>query len=68
MINTSDFLDALRAFEAVAKKEHLPEFFKRQVKIYLLTEIDRIKKQIENVDLGDDSEIFEGTNEALKNL
>jgi len=53
MINTTDFLDALRTFEAVEKKEYLPNHFKRQAKIYLLIEIDRIKNQIENVDLGE---------------
>jgi len=68
MINTTDFLDALRSFEHIAKQKDIPNYFKRQAKIYLLIEIDRIKNQIENVDLDDELEVIEGTNETLKNL
>lgn len=53
MINITDFLDALRTFETVEKKEYLPKQLKRQAKIYLLVELDRMKNQIENVDVGD---------------
>lgn len=68
MINTTDFLDALRNFEYVAKQKDFSKYFKIKAKEYLLKELKRIENQIKNVDLGDDSEIFEGTNEALKNL
>lgn len=68
MINTTDFLDALRNFEYVAKKKDFSKYFKIKAKEYLLKEIKRIKNQIENVDLDDEIEVIKGTNEMLKNL
>ena len=71
MINTTDFLDALRNFEYVAKQKDLPKSLKTQVKKHLLNELNRLVANICDAGLGneiDEMEIFKGTNEALKNL
>ena len=68
MINTTDFLYALRYFEKISE-EHKHEIdFKIKVKKDLLNELEFLKYQIIDVDLGDYTEVIEGTNEALKNL
>ena len=68
MINTTDFLDALRSFEHIAKQKDLPKDLKVGVKIHLLNELNRLGSAICNIDLEDEMEVIEGTNEALKNL
>lgn len=68
MINTTDFLDALRSFEYVAKQTDLPKDIKVKAKKHLLYEHSKLEDDICEVDLGDEMEIFEGTNQALKNL
>ena len=68
MINTTDFLDALRNFEYVAKQKDIPKDLKVGLKIHLLNELNRLGSDICDVDLGDYPEVIEGTNEALKNL
>lgn len=52
MINTTDFLDALRNFEYVAKQKDLPKDLKVEVKKHLLNELERLKRNIDYVDLG----------------
>ena len=69
MINTTDFLNALRHFEHAAKSKHWSTAFKIQAKEILLGEVEKLKQQINEVDLGEETpELFEGTNNALKNL
>ena len=68
MINTTDFLDTLRYFEKISEEHEHEIDFKIKVKKDLLNELEFLKYQIIDVDLGDYPEIFEGTNEALKNL
>lgn len=68
MINTTDFLNALRNFEYVAKQKDIPNDLKVGLKIHLLNELNKLGSAICDVDLGDEMEIFESTNEALKNL
>ena len=69
MINISDFLDTLRYFEHVAESKHLPTQLKIKVRKILLDEVEILKKQINEVDLGEETpELFEGTNNSLKNL
>ncbi len=68
MINTTDFLDALRSFEYVVEQKNLTTDLKTQVKKQLLNELSKVEEAIYNIDLGDEMEIFEGTNETLKNL
>ena len=71
MINTTDFLNALRSFEYVAEQKNLPKDLKERLKIHLLNEIDKLVEDIWDVKLDDEideMEIFEGINEALKNL
>jgi len=52
MINTTDFLDALRNFEYVAK-QNLPKDLKVNAKIHLFNELERLKRKIDYVDLGE---------------
>ena len=54
MINTTDFLNALRYFEHVAEQKHIPKDFKIKVRADLLDEIERLKEQINEVDLGEE--------------
>ena len=69
MINTTDFLDALRLFEHVAESKHLPTEFKIKVRKNLLNELEKLKDQINEVDLGEETpELFEVIYHALKNL
>lgn len=68
MINTTDFLNALRTFEYVAKIKNLPKYFKVKAKIHLLIEHSKLGLDICNIDLVGEMEVIEGTNEALKNL
>ena len=69
MINTTDFLNALQLFEHVAKSKHWSTAFKIQAKEILLNEVERLKHQINEVDLGEEiPEIIHGTNNALKDL
>ena len=53
MINTTDFLDALRNFEYVAKQKDLPKDLKVNAKIHLFNELERLKRKIDYVDLGE---------------
>jgi hypothetical protein len=69
MINTTDFLNALRCFEYEAEQKHIPTEFKIKVRKNLLNELEKLKDQINEVDLGEETpELFEGTNNSLKNL
>ena len=68
MINTTDFLNALRSFEYVAEQKDLPMFLKTQLKKQLLNELSKVEEAICYTELGDTPEIFKGTNQALKNL
>lgn len=71
MINTTDFLNALRSFEYVAEQKNLSKDLKTQVKKQLLNELSKLVEAICNIDLGgeiDEMEVIKGTNEALKNL
>ena len=68
MINTTDFLNALRLFEHVADSKHLSPAFKIEAKKALLYELDKIVVDIVNIDLSSTPELFEGTNNALKEL
>ena len=52
MINTTDFLNALRHFEYEAELKHIPKDFKIKVRDNLLDEVEKLKKQINEVDLG----------------
>ena len=68
MINTTDFLNALRLFEHVADSKHLPTDFKHEAKRNLLYELNKVVADIVDVDIFDTPELFEGVNNALKNL
>jgi hypothetical protein len=69
MINTTDFLNALRLFEQSTKLDDLLIELKIKVRAILLDELEKLKDQINEVDLGDETpELFEGVNNALKNL
>ena len=69
MINTTDFLNALRSFEHVADSKHLPIEVKIKLRDSLLAELEKLKDEISEVDLGEEiTEIIEGVNNALKNL
>ena len=69
MINTTDFLNALRCFEYEAEQKHIPTEFKIKVRKNLLNELEKLKDQINEVDLGEETpELFQGTNNSLKNL
>lgn len=61
MINTTDFLNALRFFEKAADSKHLSTELKIKVRKILLDEVEILKQQINEVDLGDEiQELFEG--------
>lgn len=69
MINTTDFLNALRLFEHSANSNHLPTELKIKVRDNLLAEVEKLKDQINEVDLGEEiPELIQGVNNALKNL
>ena len=69
MINTTKFLNVLRLFEHVAELNYSPTELKIKVRDNLLDEVERLKQQINEVDLGEEThKLFEGTNNALKNL
>ena len=68
MINTTDFLNALRHFEYVVDSKYLSPAFKIEAKKALLYELDKIVVDIVNIDISATPELFEGTNNALKNL
>jgi hypothetical protein len=54
MINTTDFLNALRSFEYEAEQKHIPTEFKIKVRDNLLNEVEKLKGEIEAVDLGEE--------------
>ena len=69
MINTTDFLNYLRLFEHASESKHFPVEIKIKVRGYLIAELEKLKDQINEVDLGEETpELFEGTNNSLKNL
>ena len=68
MINTTDFLNALRHFEYVAESKHSSKALKVEAKKNLLYELDKVVADIVDIDLFGTPEMFKGTNEALKNL
>ena len=58
MINTTDFLDALRNFEYVAKQKDIPTSLKIQVEKHLLNELWKLENEIRDVDLGNEIEVI----------
>ena len=52
MINTTDFLNALRLFENAADSDYLPISMKIDVRDDLLGEVEKLKQQINEIDLG----------------
>ena len=69
MINTTDFLNALRSFEHIAGSKHLPTQLKIKVRKILLDEVEKLKYQINEVDLGEEMpELVEGVKNELKEL
>jgi hypothetical protein len=69
MINTTDFLNYLGLFEHASKSKHFPVEIKIKLRGYLIAELEKLKDQINEVDLGEETpELFEGTNNSLKNL
>jgi hypothetical protein len=69
MINTTDFLNALRYFEYEAEQKHIPTELKIKVRDNLLNELEKLKGEIKAVDLGEEiPEIIHGVKNALKDL
>ena len=68
MINTTDFLNSLRHFEHVANSKHSSTALKIEAKINLLYEFNKVEADIVDVDIFGTPELFEGVNNALKNL
>ena len=69
MINTTDFLNALRLFEHIVDSNYLPIELEIKVRDMVLNEVEKLKQQINEVYLGEEThELFEGTNNALKDL
>ena len=69
MINTTDFLNALRLFENAADSKHLPTQLKIIVRKNLLDDVEKLKDQINEIDLGEEiPEVIPGVKNALKNL
>ncbi len=67
MINTTDFLNALRLFEHVADSKLLAVELKIKVRADLLDEVEKLKQQINEVDLGEEiPELIQGVRNALK--
>jgi hypothetical protein len=54
MINTTDFLNALRSFEYESEQKHIPTEFKIKVRDNLLNELEKLKGEIKAVDLGEE--------------
>ena len=54
MINTAKFLNVLRLFEHVAELNYSPIELKIKVRGNLLDELERLKDQINEVDLGEE--------------
>ncbi len=68
MINTTDFLNALRNFEHVAESKHLSTALKIEAKKDLLYELGKVEAGIYDIDISVAPELFDGTYHALKNL
>lgn len=69
MINTSDFLNYLSLFEHASKSKHFPVEIKIKVRGYLINELEKLKNQINEVDLGEEiPELIHGVRNALKDL
>lgn len=69
MINTTDFLNALRSFEYESEQKHIPTELKIKVRENLLNEVEKLIEQINEVDLGEEiPELINGVNNALKDL
>ena len=69
MINTTDFLNYLGLFEHASKSKHFPVEVKIKVRGYLIAELEKLKDQINEVDLGEEiTGIIKGVNNAKKNL
>ena len=69
MINTTDFLNALRYFEHCAESKHYSTAFKIEAMEVLIFQLELLEEEIVEVDLGEETpELFEGTINALKNL
>ena len=60
MINTTDFLDALRNFEYIANQKDLPKDLKVDLKIHLLNELNKLGSAICNIDLDNEMEVILG--------
>lgn len=59
MINTTDFLNALRLFEHVADSKHLSTALKIEAKRNLLYELGKVEADIRDIDISDTPELFE---------
>ena len=69
MINTTDFLDYLGLFEHAAKSKHFPVEIRIKIRGYLIAELEKLKYQINEVDLGEETpELAEGVKNELKEL
>ena len=68
MINTTDFLNALRLFEHAANSKHFSTDFKIEARRNLLCELGKVEAEICDIHLSVTPELFEGVNNALKNL
>ena len=69
MINTTKFLNVLRLFEHVVELNYSPTELKIKVRDNLLNEVEKLKHQINEVDLGEETpELAEGVKNALKEL
>ena len=69
MINTTDFLNALRLFEHIVDSNCLPIELEIKARDMVLNEVERLKQQINEVDLGEETpELIQGVRNALKEL
>ena len=69
MINTTDFLNYLSLFEHASKSKHFPVEVKIKVRGYLIAELEKLKDQINEVDLGEEiPELIQGVRNELKEL
>ena len=69
MINTTDFLNYLRLFEHASESKYFPVEIKIKIRGYLIAELERLKDQINEVDLGEEMpELVEGVKNELKEL
>ena len=66
MINTTDFLDTLRCLEYVVEKKNINLDLRVQLKKQLLNELSKVRKAINNMDLGDEMECLKAQTKHKK--